>query len=269
MSLDELERRVVQRAQRELAPSAAIRERHELALLTRLARDVPSGSGLAGLRAVGRPAASTPWLGFSGLPGRMLGVGLAVGVVVGGWVGYSLGQRGADAAALSAATDASAPAGAAPEAPPAAPALALAASSDEPQPSEPPAEALARDSRQLAGSALAEPSPASPGRPPKRAVRAAPRAAESSLAEELAMLQRARRALGAGNGLLALGIVSELDERFPRGVLVEERVATRVFSLCALERVAEARAVGHEFLSRHPSSVYAERVRTSCIETPE
>ena len=83
------------------------------------------------------------------------------------------------------------------------------------------------------------------------------------------MLQRARRALGAGNGLLALGIVSELDERFPKGVLVEERVATRVFSLCALERVSEARAVGREFLAHHPSSVYAERVRTSCIEAPE
>ena len=83
------------------------------------------------------------------------------------------------------------------------------------------------------------------------------------------MLQRARRALGAGNAPLALGIVSELDERFPRGVLIEERMATRVFSLCQLERTAEAREVARAFLARHPSSVYAERVRTSCSEPSE
>jgi hypothetical protein len=83
------------------------------------------------------------------------------------------------------------------------------------------------------------------------------------------MLQRARRAIGAGNGQLALGIVLELDERFPRGVLMEERLATRVFSLCALSREAEAREVAREFLAQHPTSVYAERVRRSCIGTSE
>ena len=54
------------------------------------------------------------------------------------------------------------------------------------------------------------------------------------------MLQRARRALNAENGRLALGIVEELDERFPKGLLVEERSATRILSLCMLERAAEA-----------------------------
>jgi outer membrane protein assembly factor BamD (BamD/ComL family) len=97
-----------------------------------------------------------------------------------------------------------------------------------------------------------------------RAARRPPAQPESSLAAELAMLQRARRALNAGNGRLALGIVEELDERFPRGVLVEERSATRILSLCQLERVAEAQQAAHEFLARYPASVYVERVRQSC-----
>jgi hypothetical protein len=82
------------------------------------------------------------------------------------------------------------------------------------------------------------------------------------------MLQRARRALNAENGRLALGIVQELDERFPKGVLVEERSATRVLSLCQLERVAEATQAARDFLERSPSSVYAERVRQSCAALP-
>jgi hypothetical protein len=86
----------------------------------------------------------------------------------------------------------------------------------------------------------------------------------STLARELALLQRARRALNRSDAQLALGIVQSLDERFPNGVLMEERVATRILSLCQLERVQEAREQGHHFLVDHPRSVYAERVRHSC-----
>jgi hypothetical protein len=64
--------------------------------------------------------------------------------------------------------------------------------------------------------------------------------------------------------LLALGIVQSLDERFPNGVLMEERVATRILSLCQLDRADEARAQAQHFLLEHPRSVYAERVRHSC-----
>jgi hypothetical protein len=78
------------------------------------------------------------------------------------------------------------------------------------------------------------------------------------------MLQRARRALNADNGRLALGIVQELDELFPQGVLIEERSATKVLSLCQLERVGEAKEATRAFLERYPASVYAERVRKGC-----
>lgn len=91
-----------------------------------------------------------------------------------------------------------------------------------------------------------------------------PGKAASSLAVEVWMLQRARRALNAQNGELALGIVEELDQRFPRGVLLEERNATRILSLCALGRDADARRFTAAFLGEHPGSVYAARVRDSC-----
>ncbi len=87
----------------------------------------------------------------------------------------------------------------------------------------------------------------------------------SSLAEELAMLQRARRAIADENGRLALGIVQELDERLPNGLLMEEREATRILSLCQLQRGREARQRAAVFLARYASSVYAPRVRQSCI----
>jgi hypothetical protein len=88
------------------------------------------------------------------------------------------------------------------------------------------------------------------------------------LAQELALLQRARRALNRQDAQLALGIVQSLDERFPAGVLMEERSATRILSLCQLQRTDEARAQGQHFLAEHPRSVYAERVRRSCAGKP-
>jgi hypothetical protein len=87
----------------------------------------------------------------------------------------------------------------------------------------------------------------------------------STLAQELALLQRARRALNRNDAPLALGIVQSLDERFPDGVLMEERAATRILSLCQLGRNDEATEQGHHFLLAHPRSVYAERVRHSCV----
>jgi hypothetical protein len=86
----------------------------------------------------------------------------------------------------------------------------------------------------------------------------------SSLAEELSLLSRARRALNRDQANLALGMVLSLDERFPNGVLMEEREATRILCLCALARTDEARNRAQRFLTLHAASVYAERVRDSC-----
>ncbi len=95
-----------------------------------------------------------------------------------------------------------------------------------------------------------------------------PPAAASSFAAELAMLRHARRALREGDGQLALRIVASLDERFPNGLLLEERGATRILGLCRMEHLPEARQQAHVFLRRYPASVYAERVRSSCVQRP-
>jgi hypothetical protein len=58
-----------------------------------------------------------------------------------------------------------------------------------------------------------------------------------------------------------------LDEhasRFPAGVLEPEREAERVFALCDVGRVADARREGARFLAATPSGPLAARVAASC-----
>lgn len=275
MKLDELEQSMLRAARLGLRPSDEDRRRHESELLSKISvtqssprlRDVsrsarsPAGVGAAmGLGGSGVQVSA----GAGATWGRvaLVSAGVAAGVVLGGVFGFALGRSSA-------------------QMPPASAALVGSAGTDgrhEPQPAPPTLEAPAEVPAQV----VQEPdkleemavSPRS-AEPPQRsepargrrsaAVRSQP---ESSLAVELSMLQRARRALNAENGRLALGIVQELDERFPRGVLLEERTATRILSLCLLGRDDEARSFGAEFLARHPSSVYAERVRASCATDP-
>lgn len=279
MSLDELERRFVRAAQHELGPSAADRERNQAALLERLAAEPWGGAGGAALDAPGHIARSAASGAVAGVWGAvrgsrigMLGVGLVVGAVVGGWCGFGLGRSGWSASGevtspARVADAVAAPSGAASAPPEGSAAAAQAPVAGEapgvPEPELPPHEAPPDEAAAAADAARDRALGSSRPRAARRAP-AAPAQPESSLAVELAMLQRARRALNAENGRLALGIVEELDERFPRGVLVEERSATRILSLCQLERVAEATRAARDFLARYPSSVYAERVRQSC-----
>lgn len=288
MNLDELERRFIRAAQHELGPSAADRERNQAALLDRLAaepwngatgaatrRAATQGTGLGAPSHFARSAASGALAGIVGaVRGSrlgMLGVGLIVGAMVGGWFGFGLGRNslndGDGNTPPARVVDAVAAPRAAPSAPPeVSPAAeAPAAVPDAPSPEAPSLEApsVPSDADAARNRAL--------GAGRARAARRTPAAQaqpESSLAVELAMLQRARRALNAENGRLALGIVEELDERFPKGVLVEERSATRILSLCQLDRAAEAKQAARDFLERYPSSVYAERVRQSCAASP-
>lgn len=302
MNLDELERDMIRAAQRELAPSSADRERHQASLLARLGGGGLSGGGLSGsstgsaLAAIGRLPGSGGALSrmVSSLRGSrfgMLGAGLIVGAMVGGWVGFGLGSSGSAGLAQPlraraverAVSDATSGAGANARDRE----LGALEGTAQMAPTEPPgggrldaAVGLSEGTSMLQGETLGEPGPGVEGerrvlsssskmRNAAAGRNVAAAAPASSLAAELAMLQRARRALNARNGRLALGIVQELDEQFPKGVLIEERSATRVLSLCQLERVDEARGVVRAFLERYPVSVYAERVRRSCIAVPE
>ena len=275
MNLDDLERELLRGARRELAPSNADRERHEAQLLARLGGGSGGGAGGLGL-AGGAPLGSAGGAGsisrgaglFASLRESrftMLGVGLVVGAMVGGWFGFGLGRREHDAVRARASAEiAAAPA----------PSIGAGAAA-EPRAAPEVAETPPEVGEAPAAESSEPPAPAVDGAPPNARARpslgaraprksAPPLAPGSSLAEEVAMLQRARRALAAENGALALGLVEELDERFPKGVLIEERSATRVLSLCKLERTDEARQTARSFLERYPGSVYAERVRNSC-----
>lgn len=300
MTLDELERRFIRAAQRELVPSAADRGRNEAQLLERLGPASPwgpAGSGLGlsrrGARSLGSGAVAGALRSALGSRLGMLGAGLVVGAVVGGWFGFGLGRSGVSSPPAAPGADAPfmmpAPGPAGPEPIRGAPLVPLPDAllpetlppetllsetpGLEPPGLEPPgvepfgASAVPEGEAAPAGADGARQRAAS-ARPkgPRRPSAAAP--FESSLSVEIAMLQRARRALNDENGRLALGIVLELDERFPKGVLVEERNATRILSLCQLERVGEAQRAAREFLDRYPASVYAERVRESCVAGP-
>lgn len=111
---------------------------------------------------------------------------------------------------------------------------------------------------------LATELPAVVEKAPRRAHRAAPRASRAGGDEaELALLQRAERALRAGEAELALSFVSELEQRYPASPFREERGAARIMAECALGRpgAGERAAI---FLRERPASVYSDRVRQKC-----
>jgi hypothetical protein len=303
VNVGELERDLIRAAQSELGPSAADRERNQAELFQRLgagawAPGAPlggAGSDGAVLRAgLGRAGPSRGILSRAALAVRssrlaMLGLGLIVGAVVGGWIGFGLGQsggraergressRGVISIGPSTSPDALAPS----DLDLAAPGASLVAGDVTPGDASgasaeqgPLTDAVRDVSASEIPSAGPDPNGARSAVSNARGAQTATRrpASEnepSSLAAEIAMLQRARRALNADNGRLAVGLVQELDEQFPRGILIEERDATRILGLCQLGRVDEARRVARSFLERYPGSVYAERVRRSCVAEPQ
>jgi hypothetical protein len=136
---------------------------------------------------------------------------------------------------------------------PAAPAPALTDSA-LPEAVLPPAEPAATETR--------HPMPprwAMPARAPVRV-----RAATASVEAEMGLIGEAREALRSGEGARALLVLDDHAHRYPAGALGEERDAMRVASLCALGRVAEARAAASQFLRAFPESPHAARVRASC-----
>jgi predicted Zn-dependent protease len=82
--------------------------------------------------------------------------------------------------------------------------------------------------------------------------------------EEVALLSRAQAALSRGRPQEALEALSEHTARFPRGVLAEERAATRARTLCALGRKQEAEVELKRMEKVNPASAYLARARESC-----
>jgi len=101
--------------------------------------------------------------------------------------------------------------------------------------------------------------------PRARATRkAAPAADAPDFLEAVRWLRRAQRAVRRGEGALALGLLDELDGRFPPELLGEERQATRALGLCGTGEDERARELARALLAKSPRSIYAERLRASC-----
>ena len=75
------------------------------------------------------------------------------------------------------------------------------------------------------------------------------------------------RALRGREPALALALLTELDERFPKSALGEERLASSVMAHCQLSDPGAAERAAL-FLRDHDSSVYADHVRSSCGLAP-
>ncbi len=139
------------------------------------------------------------------------------------------------------------------------------------EPSQPAFAGVPRETAGNRGSATGE-SQASSIEPPKnsRGVSRAPDPAREKPAEapqiasELALLKSAQRELASANASQSLALLDDHARRYPEGALKAERLGARVFALCQLGQVEQARAAAREFLSVAGSSPLVPRVLASC-----
>ena len=100
---------------------------------------------------------------------------------------------------------------------------------------------------------------------PRRPVEAQPQN-ESSLADELALLAKAQKALRDGEPAQALTHAHEHRQRIPRGTLREERYGIEALARCALGEDGAQVVAALTRLS--PSSPLLGRVRAACEQKP-
>jgi hypothetical protein len=82
--------------------------------------------------------------------------------------------------------------------------------------------------------------------------------------QEVALLSRAQAELSRGRAQQALDALKEHANRFPRGALTNERIATRARALCALGRTREAGAELDRMERLDSRSPYWARAREAC-----
>lgn len=88
----------------------------------------------------------------------------------------------------------------------------------------------------------------------------------SLLADEIGLVDAARRALARGDVASTLRLVDEHESRHPSGAFAVERDALRVDALVASGRQAEARDAARSFLNRHRNTAQAQRISKIAAE---
>lgn len=111
---------------------------------------------------------------------------------------------------------------------------------------------------------VTEPSPPPPPVAPAAHPAASRAASEGELTVETRLLARATEALRGGDPRAALALLDEHRRRFPRGILTEERDASRVFALCAMGSEQEALRSARQFAREHPRSGLGPKVARAC-----
>lgn len=82
------------------------------------------------------------------------------------------------------------------------------------------------------------------------------------LREEVALMDRARRALAAGDAAGALVVLDQHQRSFPNGTLGQEAKLLRIEALARRGDRAAARALGQRFLSEHPDTPHRKRIES-------
>ena len=86
-----------------------------------------------------------------------------------------------------------------------------------------------------------------------------------TVADELALIERARSSLDRGQAKAALTVLKSHRRQFPKGAFLEEAAALRASALCKSGNTSAAAKASASFLRRYPKSVHANRVK-ACID---
>jgi hypothetical protein len=229
-------RELVQAGRSALRPTGGDRDRIEAALRAQLG---PAALPPQGSIAPPPVVATASW---KAVLGTVLGVGAIGGAL---YLAFSPDRREAPPAVLTP--------------PPTVSAVALPPSLPSARPSEAPP---------LAALEVASPAVVAP---PATASSESPAFhARDRLAEEVALLSHATKALRGGHAAEALKALDEHQSKFPRGVLTEERRAARAEALCSLGRTNEGRAELGRLAPQSPAAARAKQVcdRSSGAASP-
>lgn len=259
---DDIVRRHLTRAWQSWAPSPELDARVR-ARLTSSSAATMGAIGLGASSGAGRPG---PWasLQATGKLGPLVGASLVGMGFLSGYLAHSSLSPSASPTPEPPRAAVPAVAGAATSSPEVAPAL----EAPHIEPREPASEA--RNVRRAPEAANADTARRRPSRPatpgPVAADTPGPVAADTAApaaSEELSLLQRAERAVRADNAALALALIGELEARYPRSTLLEERSAIELLAHCRAG-ASDASSRATRFLRQHPQSLYAGRVRELC-----
>lgn len=99
---------------------------------------------------------------------------------------------------------------------------------------------------------------------PHRPAPVKPSTPRATLSDELDLLHEAQAKWRAGNAAAALAVIAEHRARFPHSALGPERDALAVLSLCATNRVGDAKRLARHFLATASRSPLRTSVEESC-----